>query len=87
MKKIILVLILMPLLLGAACNSSISADKNYYENLAEKCEEEDDCCLTSVQTMEEGGYKLWSEAGCPEGQESNIYRCITSYRWCEPIIN
>ena len=86
MKKTILLLVLAPLLFGAACNFDNSADKKYYETLKKDCNG-DSCCLTSVETMELNGYKLLPDAGCPEGQVQNIYRCPTSYQWCEPTIN
>jgi hypothetical protein len=86
MKKTILLIILTPLLFGAACNFNDSTDKKYYEDLEKDCNG-DACCLTSVEAMELNGYKLLSDAGCPEGQVKNIYRCPASYQWCEPVKN
>lgn len=60
---------------------------DYYKELAKKCEEKGGftCCISSVNAMEEGGYELEPETGCPHGFQVNMLRCVDSYKWCEPI--
>jgi hypothetical protein len=65
-------------------NSEVSA--NYYDKLEEECnmKSSPDCCKASVARMREGNHKLTENESCPNGYESNILRCIDSYKWCEP---
>ena len=60
---------------------------DYYKELAKECKKTDGfgCCITSVNAMEAGGYKLVPKEGCQQGFQENMFKCIQSYKWCEPI--
>jgi hypothetical protein len=59
--------------------------KTYYEILKEGCDNEG-CCLSSVKFMEEGNFTEAKDGSCPDGFKSNMLRCISSYKWCEPEV-
>lgn len=84
MKKIIFVTGLV--LLAAGCQKLAGQDKlvnNYYKELKAKCGG-DSCCLSSVENMEQGGFKLAYGNICPQGMAANKSKCKTSNAWCEP---
>jgi len=60
---------------------------DYYKKLIENCKLKDsqNCCISSVQYMEKGNYKLYTNLGCSKGFQENMLLCIDSYKWCEPI--
>jgi hypothetical protein len=57
--------------------------KTYYELLKDGCDNES-CCLSAVKYMEDGGFTEAKDGNCPDGFNSNMLRCISSYKWCEP---
>lgn len=58
---------------------------NYYDNLRKKCDIKDsyNCCLASVDNLEELNVKASGEGKCEEGFKKNTLKCIDSYSWCE----
>ncbi len=56
----------------------------YYEQLRKQCAERESegCCLASVNAMEQKGFSLKSENGCPDGFMQNRLLCVDSYTWC-----
>lgn len=67
-------------------STNISKLPDYYKNLAKECESKQDysCCMSSVNRMANGNYQLAPETACPEGYQSNMLKCIDSFKWCEP---
>lgn len=67
-------------------NTSANTSNSYYENLKQQCNQKQSkgCCLSSVVTMESGGYKLAEGGICPVEFKKNVNLCIDSYEWCEP---
>ncbi len=65
---------------------------SYYQDLAKGCEQRQKteeafsmgCCMASVKRMVSGSYTLMPSTGCSTGYRPNGYKCIESYRWCEP---
>jgi|SRR3989344_2379551 len=71
---------------GKTLNSSRATTSTaYYENLKKQCNQKQSkgCCLSSVATMEAGGYKIAESDICPNGYKKNTELCIDSYTWCE----
>jgi|GEM_PF-7132962 len=65
---------------------AVTSFSEYYQQLADQCKSSvsDGCCMTSVNTMSDGGYKLAEKDGkCAEGFSVNMFKCKGSYRWCE----
>lgn len=97
MKKIIIILsviigLIIILVVGSIYFQStqkqdISELPDYYKNLTKECESKGsyNCCMSSVNNMADGNYKLASETGCPEEYQPNMLKCIDSFKWCEPI--
>lgn len=55
---------------------------DYYQALKNRCGS-DSCCLHSVETMKNYGYK--EESGnCPTGYVRNFLECTGSLTWCQP---
>ncbi len=67
--------------------SELSEKNRYYWHLGLDCRRSADvsCCLTSVRRMQAQHLKLAEQGMCPEGYKRNMYRCLGSYQWCEPI--
>lgn len=64
--------------------SAVSASPaTYYQQLADQCKGSS-CCESSVRSMEQGSYLLAPTDGCPPGTDSNMLKCVDSYKWCEP---
>lgn len=101
MKKISAFLVIFMALLAFPA-PGYASNNPYYASLRERCEKTAGdavgCCLASVKAMEAGGYKEamgtnytqrpdGSDERCPKGYKANMYKCITSYVWCEPVAN
>jgi hypothetical protein len=65
----------------------INSYPDYYRQLAQECQAKrtGGCCMSSVQNMLSGNYKLSPGSGCPDGYKRNMLKCIDSYQWCEPV--
>lgn len=57
---------------------------SYYDELSQKCSG-DNCCLNSVKRMESKKAIVSSNGECPDGYKADMLRCISSYKWCEPL--
>jgi len=59
---------------------------DYYKSLEKFCDNagSKSCCISSVDRMRKGGYKLSPENGCGEEYNGNMLKCIDSLKWCEP---
>lgn len=62
--------------------------ERYYAGLRKACER-DECCLASLQLMEERQYKkapgtTLKKHECGPGMEAGMISCPTSYIWCYP---
>jgi hypothetical protein len=68
-------------------NTITDNTQNYYDNLASECKskQSESCCLASVEAMKAGNYTPAAQEGCPDGYQSNMMRCIDSFRWCQPV--
>jgi hypothetical protein len=54
---------------------------DYFKNLRAQCNEES-CCLSSVDTMEQKWYKEAADDKCPAGYDTDLLKCEWSYKWC-----
>ena len=65
------------------------SDNQYYKNLSDQCDKSVSkfCCYASLSYMKQYGYVLAQEGKCPQGESPNTMKCITSYQWCQPVIN
>ena len=95
MKKIvitsaIIALILVILIWVGYLNINQKPDNSklydYYQTLAKECESKQSygCCISSVNNMADGNYKLMPDNGCLEGYKPSMLKCIDSFKWCEP---
>ena len=77
---------------GLLCLDSYSwcepiAHDDYYDQLKEKCDGSS-CCLSSLEAMKDGGYKLAGDDNeCSDGYKMNSLYCVDAYAWCEPVSN
>lgn len=66
----------------------VSNFEGYYGELAKQCvenyKEGPNCCLGSVDAIRKGGYKLSQDGTCDDGFRVEMFKCIGSYKWCEP---
>ena len=64
----------------------LGVDSDYYDQLANKCESGDRCCLSSVENWMrlDGGYRLAENGVCEIGYVIRTLGCSTAYKWCEP---
>ena len=63
--------------------SAVSASPaTYYQQLRDQCKGSS-CCESSVGSMEQGGYLLEPDGGCPPDTDRNMLKCVDSYKWCE----
>jgi len=74
-------------LLALKQENGISKLPDYYKNLAKECKSRSsyNCCMSSVNNMANGNYKLEPETGCPDGYQRNMLKCIDTFVWCEPV--
>ena len=56
---------------------------SYYDNLRKQCNG-GQCCLSSLQIMEQNKYTLSTNSQCPSGFKPTLLRCPDSLQWCEP---
>ncbi len=65
-------------------NKKIGNNKYYY-SLREKCKKEPsaNCCLASVDVMEQKKVKIALNNVCSKGYTKNALLCVNSYAWCE----
>ena len=90
-KKFLLLAMLFPL--TAAAQPVL--DDAYYNKLRTACrssstswfDDVDNCCQTSVDTMQT--HKAFQldpalTVECPEGYAKNMLKCASTYQWCEP---
>ncbi len=71
---------------SSPAGSAVSASPaTYYQQLRDQCKGSS-CCESSVGSMEQGGYLLEPDGGCPPGTDRNMLKCVDSYKWCEPSI-
>lgn len=58
-----------------------------YHELAQQCLGKNSygCCMSSVRYMANGNYKLMENDACETGFTGNMYKCTSSFKWCEPI--
>lgn len=85
-------LILLPILftLNLSClegrlKSMVDIDAKDYQELKQRCNE-NDCCEASVDSMKKSkGFALIKKASCPKTHRRNILKCQGSYEWCEPL--
>ncbi len=70
-----------------ALKNKINNYSDYYKQLIEGCKSKNNqsCCISSVQYMQNGNFKLAPKSGCPEGFQKDMLKCIDSYKWCRPI--
>ena len=60
-------------------------DVRDYSELFKRCNG-DGCCEASAKRIKQTkGFVLKDGVVCPNGYQWNHLRCITSYRWCEPL--
>lgn len=93
MKKstiIIILLFIVILIFGYAyffCSQPKNELIDYYKNLAKECESTQgyNCCISSVNYMSKGNFKLIPGTNCSAGYKPNTLECIDSFTWCEPI--
>ena len=93
MKKItmiILFILLVILAIGYIYLSFLQPKSelpDYYKNLTNECKSKESygCCISSVNYMAKGNFKLIPGTGCLDGYGPNTLECIDSFRWCEPI--
>jgi hypothetical protein len=65
-----------------------------YQNLGKQCLKNDDfdCCMYSVINMAEKHYQQAKyitdlshlDEACPNGMMRNMFKCPSSFQWCEP---
>lgn len=99
MKKLIKV-VLIAVALVVVCILSLNAyvylgkkaevssfKDSYYGVLARQCENKAsfNCCMASVRAMKNGNYKLSDNNTCSDGFTQNMMKCISTFKWCEPI--
>ena len=56
---------------------------SYYQTLRNQCKG-NNCCLSSVKSMEDNSYKLTETGECPPGFTRSLLRCLDSLQWCQP---
>ncbi len=84
LNRVIFLLLFTSLTSCYGANSDLK--KKYYDEIKEKCKE-NNCCLSSVSSMEKAnGYQVENSfEKCKEGYRINMKKCISTLVWCEPI--
>lgn len=59
-----------------------AVDREYYLTLKNSCKQ-DKCCLSSVSSMQEHGYKLAENNKCQDKFVINQLLCVSSLKWCQ----
>ena len=88
MKKTLSIAFGLVLVLGlAGCElNEGTTSQTYYDKLRQECEQKNskNCCLASVERMEEiGAHKVSADGVCDYGYKKGTMMCIDSFAWCE----
>ncbi len=87
MIKFLLHFLLFSCTAGVAKNPSPidDVDVRDYPELIKRCNE-NSCCVSSAKHIQQNkGFVLKEDATCPENYQRDMLKCISSYKWCEPV--